>query len=148
MYEIFQLIHKALFFVVMALGLIVLVKAAMGLSSKSEFTESDRKMGLFFLISNHTQLLIGLVLYFLSPFGLKAFQDFGSDLLSNPEYKIYRKIAVDHISTNIIAIILITIGYSKNKRAIDSAVRHKNALIFYGLGLVLLLSRIPWDKLF
>jgi hypothetical protein len=145
MYEIFQLIHKALFFVVMALGLIVIVRAAMGLSSKSEFTESDRKMGLFFLISNHTQLLIGLILYlFLSPFGLKAFQDFGSEVMKIAEY---RKIAVEHISTNIIAIILITIGYSKNKRAFNDAAKHKNALIFYGLGLVLLLSRIPWDKL-
>jgi hypothetical protein len=147
MYEIFQLIHKALFFVVMALGLIVIVRAAMGLSSKSEFTESDRKMGLFFLISNHTQLLIGLVLYlFLSPLALEAIKNSGmAEVMKNP---VYRQIAVEHISTNIIAIILITIGYSKNKRAIDSAVRHKNALIFYGLGLVLLLSRIPWDKIF
>ncbi len=146
MYEIFQLIHKALFFVVLILGLIVLVKAAMGLNSKSEFTESDRKMGLFFLISNHTQLLIGLVLYlFLSPFGLKAFQDFGSEVMKIAEY---RKIAVEHISTNIIAIVLITIGYSKNKRAFNDVAKHKNALIFYGLGLVLLLSRIPWSKLF
>jgi hypothetical protein len=146
MYEIFQLIHKALFFVVMALGLVVLVKAAMGLSSKSEFTESDRKMGLFFMISNHTQLLIGLILYlFLSPFGLKAFQDFGSEVMKIAEY---RKIAVEHLTTNLIAIALITIGHSKNKRAFNSAVKHKNALIFYGLGLVLLLSRIPWDRLF
>jgi sensor histidine kinase YesM len=147
MYEIFQLIHKALFFVVMILGLAVLVRAAMGLSSKSEFTESDRKMGLFFLISNHTQLLIGLILYlFLSPLALEAIKNLGmAEVMKNP---VYRQIAVEHISTNIIAIILITIGYSKNKRAIDSAVRHKNALIFYGLGLVLLLSRIPWDKLF
>ena len=63
MYEIFQLIHKALFFVVMLLGLAVLVRAAMGLSGKMVFAETDRKLGLFFLISNHTQLLIGLVLY-------------------------------------------------------------------------------------
>ena len=146
MYEIFQLIHKSLFFVVMALGLAVLARGAMGLSAKSEFTETDRKIGLFFLISNHTQLLIGLVLYlFLSPFGLKAFTDFGSEVMKMADY---RKIAVEHISTNIIAIILITIGYSKNKRAINSAIKHKNALIFYSLGLILLLSRIPWDKLF
>jgi hypothetical protein len=146
MYEIFQLIHKALFFVVMLLGLVVLFRAVTGLSTKSAFTETDRKMGLFFMISNHTQLLIGLVLYlFLSPFGLKAFQEFGSEVMKIAEY---RKIAVEHMSTNIIAIILITIGHSKNKRAFDAAVKHKNALIFYGLGLVLLLSRIPWDKLF
>ena len=147
MYEIFQLIHKALFFVVMILGLAVLAKAAMGLSGKTTFAETDRKLGLFFLISNHTQLLIGLFLYlFLSPFGLNAITGLGmSEVMKNPEY---RQIAVEHVTTNIIAIILITIGYSKNKRAIDSAVRHKNALIFYGLGLVLLLSRIPWSKLF
>ena len=145
MYEIFQLIHKTLFFVVMMLGLIVIVRAVMGLNSKSDFTETDRKFGLFFLISNHTQLLIGLVLYlFLSPFGLKAFTDFGSEVMKITEY---RKIAVEHITSNIIAIVLITIGYSKNKRATDSLVRHKNALLFFGLGLVLLLSRIPWDKL-
>ncbi len=145
MYEVFQLIHKTLFFVVVILGLIVILRAVMGLNSKSDFTETDRKLGLFFLISNHTQLLIGLVLYlFLSPFGLKAFTDFGSEVMKIAEY---RKIAVEHILTNIIAIALITVGYSKNKRATDSLVRHKNALLFFGLGLVLLLSRIPWDKL-
>ena len=147
MYEIFQLIHKALFFVVMILGLAVLVKAAMGLSGKTAFAETDRKLGLFFLISNHTQLLIGLILYlFLSPFGLNAITGLGmSEVMKNPEY---RQIAIEHITTNIIAIILITIGYSKNKKAFGDVIKHKNALIFYGLGLVLLLSRIPWNKLF
>ena len=145
MYEIFQLIHKALFFVVMLLGLAVLAKAALGLSGKTAFAETDRKLGLFFMISNHTQLLIGLVLYlFLSPFGLKAFTDFGSEVMKIAEY---RKIAVEHITTNIIAIVLITIGYSKNKRAFGDIAKHRNALIFYGLGLLLLLSRIPWSKL-
>jgi hypothetical protein len=145
MYEIFQLIHKVLFFEVMVLGLVVIVRAAMGLISKTPFSETDRKLGLFFLISNHIQLLIGLVLYvFLSPFGLKAFTEFGSEVMKIAEY---RKIAVEHILTNVIAIALITVGYSKNKRATDALVRHKNALIFFGLGLVLLLSRIPWDKL-
>ena len=129
----------------MLLGLAVLAKAALGLSGKTAFAETDRKLGLFFMISNHTQLLIGLVLYlFLSPFGLKAFTDFGSEVMKIAEY---RKIAVEHITTNIIAIVLITIGYSKNKRAFGDIAKHRNALIFYGLGLLLLLSRIPWSKL-
>ena len=147
MYEIFQLIHKALFFVVMLLGLAVLAKAAMGLSGKTVFAETDRKLGLFFMISNHTQLLVGLILYlFLSPFGLNAITGLGmAEVMKNAEY---RQIAVEHVSTNIIAIVLITIGYSKNKRAFSNIAKHKNALIFYGLGLVLLLSRIPWSKLF
>ena len=146
MYEIFQLIHKALFFVVMLLGLAVLAKAALGLSGKTAFAETDRKLGLFFMISNHTQLLIGLVLYLvLSPFGLNAITGLGmAEVMKNAEY---RQIAVEHITTNIIAIVLITIGYSKNKRAFGDIAKHRNALIFYGLGLLLLLSRIPWSKL-
>ena len=146
MYEIFQLIHKALFFVVMLLGLAVLAKAALGLTGKTVFAETDRKLGLFFMISNHTQLLIGLVLYLvLSPFGLNAITGLGmAEVMKNAEY---RQIAVEHITTNIIAIILITIGYSKNKRAFGDIAKHRNALIFYGLGLLLLLSRIPWSKL-
>ena len=146
MYEIFQLIHKALFFVVMLLGLAVLAKAALGLSGKTAFAETDRKLGLFFMISNHTQLLIGLVLYLvLSPFGLNAITGLGmAEVMKNSEY---RQIAVEHITTNIIAIVLITIGYSKNKRAFGDIAKHRNALIFYGLGLLLLLSRIPWSKL-
>ena len=146
MYEIFQLIHKALFFVVMLLGLAVLAKAALGLSGKAAFAETDRKLGLFFMISNHTQLLIGLVLYLvLSPFGLNAITGLGmAEVMKNAEY---RQIAVEHITTNIIAIVLITIGYSKNKRAFGDVAKHRNALIFYGLGLLLLLSRIPWSKL-
>ncbi len=146
MYDLLKTIHHYLFFVVMVLGIFAIVKAVMGMSSKTAYTEGDRKTGLFFLISCHIQLLIGLVLYFFfSPFGLKAFQEFGSAVM---KMKDYRSIAVEHISTNIIAIILITIGYSKNKRLTDSAQRHKNVLIFFGLGIVLLISRIPWDRIF
>ena len=140
------MLFRSLFFVVMLLGLAVLAKAAMGLSGKTAFAETDRKLGLFFMISNHTQLLIGLVLYlFLSPFGLNAITGLGmAEVMKNAEY---RQIAVEHITTNIIAIVLITIGYSKNKRAFGDVAKHRNALIFYGLGLLLLLSRIPWSKL-
>jgi hypothetical protein len=146
MYDLFKTIHHYLFFVVLVLGLFAIAKAVVGMSSKVAYTDGDRKTGLFFLISCHTQLIIGLILYFfLSPLGLQAFQTLGSEVMKN---KDYRYMAVEHISANLIAIALITVGYSKNKRSTDSAQRHKNALIFFGLGLALLLSRIPWDRIF
>ena len=60
----------------------------------------------------------------------------------------YRKIAVEHILTNIIAIALITIGWSKHKKLINSEAKFKTFAIFYGLGLLLILSRIPWNLWF
>ncbi len=144
MYEILLHVHSYLRWVVLALAVVVLVKAVLGISSKAAFTEGDRKLGLFFMISCHVQLLIGLVLYFVySPFGLQAFSLGMKEVMGNAPY---RKIAVEHLFTMIVAIVLITIGHSKNKRETDSTKRFKNALIFFGIGLVLILAGIPWVR--
>jgi hypothetical protein len=55
-----------------------------------------------------------------------------------------RLTSLEHPLTNIIAIVLITIGWSKHKKAENSLAKFKSITIFYGLGLVLILSRIPW----
>jgi hypothetical protein len=45
----------------------------------------------------------------------------------------------------LIGIILITVGYIKAKKPGDDARRFRTVIIFYGLGLILILSRIPWQ---
>ncbi len=59
-----------------------------------------------------------------------------------------RLLAVEHPFINIIAIVLITIGWSKHKKVMESAKKFKLIAIFYGLGLLCLLSRIPWGQWF
>jgi hypothetical protein len=44
----------------------------------------------------------------------------------------------------IIAIILVTIGHAKAKRASEPAKKHKTILLFYAIGLILILASIPW----
>jgi hypothetical protein len=144
MYSIVSTVHIVLFVLVFILGINVIARALRGRSNNSLFTESDRKAGLFFMISLHTQLLIGLALYFLSPITDAALADFGA-AMKNPELRL---VAVEHISVNIIAIVLATVNNAKNKKAIADAAKHKNALIFTLAALVLILSRIPWKLLF
>ncbi|MEY4273205.1 MAG: hypothetical protein RL638_153 [Bacteroidota bacterium] len=145
MYSIVSNVHIALFVLVFILGINVIVRALRGRSSNALFTEADRKAGLFFMISLHTQLLIGLALYFfLSPITAAAFADFGAAMKDSQT----RLIAVEHISVNIIAVILATVNNAKNKKAIADAAKHKNALIFTLVALLLILSRIPWKLLF
>lgn len=110
-----------------------------GYLGKKPFTETNRKMALMGLISAHIQLLIGLVLYFVSPNGLSNFSG------SNMKDSGARLLMLEHPLTMIIAIVLITIGYSKAKKLTDSNARYKRILIFYTLGLILILSRIPWS---
>jgi hypothetical protein len=145
MYSIVSNVHIALFVLVFILGINVIVRALRGRSSNALFTEADRKAGLFFMISLHTQLLIGLALYFfLSPITAAAFADFGAAMKDSQT----RLIAVEHISVNIIAVVLATVNNAKNKKAIADAAKHKNALIFTLIALLLILSRIPWKLLF
>jgi hypothetical protein len=145
MYSIISTVHIVLFVLVFILGINVIVRALRGRTSNLLFTESDRKAGLFFMISLHTQLLIGLALYFFfSPITMAALADFGA-AMKNPEMRL---VAVEHVSMNIIAIVLATINNAKNKKAIADAAKHKNALIFTIVALVLILSRIPWNLLF
>ena len=133
MYGYIQPLHSYLAW--LALGLIILsVVAAM--LSKSVFKDTYRKIAKFGLITVHIQLLLGLTLYFISPMG---FSNLSGETMKD---SFTRLLAVEHPLMNIIAIILITIGHSQSKKLEDGS---KKILIFYTLGLVLLLSRIPWS---
>jgi hypothetical protein len=90
------------------------------------------------------QLLIGLLIYFISPNGFSAIQELGMGGLNSAA----RLLAVEHPAINIIAIILITIGWSRHKKFIEGKKKFKSIAVFYGLGLLLVLSRIPWGQWF
>ena len=140
MYTIIQKFHSGWAYVALLVLVIAVVNALVGMSSKKEFTPKDRKIALFGLIGIHVQLLVGVILYFVSPFGLPAFGQMSD--------KALRLTSLEHPLINIIAIILITIGWSKHKKLTTSESKFKTFSIFYGLGLVLILSRIPWSLWF
>lgn len=139
MYIGLQHLHSWLAYLVLAaLGIIFLYVLANFFSDKP-FTEKVRKASLVGLIVSHLQLLAGLVLYFVSPKGLS---NFSGEAMGDAMSRLYM---LEHPLTMIVAIILITVGYSKAKNGEDDAGRYKKILIFYGLGLFLMLLRIPWS---
>src|SRR6218665_2386590 len=138
MYNFLQKFHSGWAYLALLLLLVAVVNAIIGVTSKKEFTAKDRKIALFALIGTHTQLLIGLILYFVSPLGKAAFGQ-----MSNAELRLT---SLEHPLINLIAIILITIGWSTHKKAADSNTKFKKITIFYAIGLLLILSRIPWNN--
>ena len=42
----------------------------------------------------------------------------------------------------IFAVVLITVGHSKSKKAADAVLKHRTVAIFYGLALVIILAAI------
>jgi len=132
-------------YIVLLILILAVVNAFIGWFGKKEFRfDKDLRVSLFALILSHIQLLVGLVLFFVSANGLKAIQTLGMGGLNAPA----RLVAVEHPFTNILAIALITIGWSRHKKKMEDGAKFKSIAIFYGLGLLLILSRIPWGQWF
>ena len=138
MYDFIQKAHSSWAYLVLLVLLIAVINALTGFTSKKEFLPKDRQISLFALIATHLQLVIGLVLYFVSPLGLASFGQ-----MSNAPLRLT---SLEHPLVNIIAIVLITVGWSKHKKATSGEGKFKMILIFYALGLLLILSRIPWNN--
>ena len=122
--------HSGLRYVVLALLI-----AAVGIAfSKWQNDEhGDSKIYTYALISCHIQLLLGLILYFISP--KVDFSMMGE--------KLYRFFSVEHISMMLVAIVLITIGRVRSRKS-EAGDKHRTILFYYVMGLVLIVMAIPW----
>lgn len=132
--------HSLLRYILLALILIAIFKSFSGWFGKKQYLPGDKKVALFTLITAHLQLVLGLVLYFISPMVQTGLSDMGF-AMKDPSLRFW---AVEHISMMIIAIILITVGYSTAKRGKDDEAKHKKIAIFYTLALIVIFIAIPW----
>lgn len=127
-YKFFLEFHSGFRYIVVILVLAAIFVAFAGLFGKKPYTEGNRKLNLFALISAHTQLLIGLVLYFLSPF-----VKFSGGVMKDADARYW---TVEHVAMMIFAIVLITIGHSKSKKASLPSEKHRVIALFYLLAFV------------
>ena len=128
--------HSGLRWVVLFLLIAATLKALMKWRSNAPFTEGDRKLNLFTMISAHVQLLLGFTLFFTSP----KVKMSGLDM-KDP---IGRFFTMEHSVMMILAVVLITIGYSKSKKAAEESKKFKTAFTYFLIGLLVLLAGIPW----
>ncbi|MBT8284263.1 MAG: hypothetical protein HKO75_02690 [Flavobacteriaceae bacterium] len=143
--EILQNVHSYLAYIVLVLLFLAVANAITGLVSNRMFTMGkDLRLSLFTLILGHIQLLVGIILWFISASGFSAIKTLGMGGLNSAA----RLLAVEHPFVNILALALITIGWSRHKRFMEGKKKFKSIALFYGLGLVLILSRIPWAQWF
>jgi hypothetical protein len=59
-----------------------------------------------------------------------------------------RLTSLEHPLINVLAIAAITIGWSKHKKIVSNVAKFKSIAIFYAIGLILILIRIPWHLWF
>jgi len=146
MYTTVQFLHSWWAYLLVLVVFIATVNSLMGFFGNKEYQPKDFRLALFALIVTHIQFLIGLVLFFVSPFALQAIRNNGmGEVMKDSNLRL---LAIEHPLIMIIAVVLITIGYSKHKKKLVSKPKFKVLSIFYTLALVLMLSRIPWAQWF
>ena len=118
------------------IALVLLLLAIYNAFTAKEYEKKHRLANMFAMISLHTQLLIGLALYFTS-----AKVQFTEGWMKVALYRFY---GMEHLMGMIIAIVLVTIGHSKSKKATESSDKFKAIKIWYVLALILILAFIPW----
>ena len=145
MYSLLKNIHSYWAYLVLLVLILGILNAIVGKIKGKDFESRDLRLSLFGLIFSHIQLLIGLILYFVSPW-FDQWSNLGmGGVMKDAQVRLY---LVEHPFTNILAIVLITMGWSIHKRQSDPGKKFLRITLFYGLGLLLLLSRIPWDTWF
>jgi hypothetical protein len=143
MYLTMLALHSVLRWLVLGAGLIAVVRAAAGLSGRP-FTATDSAAARWFVVSLDVQVLVGLILYgALSPLTATALRDMGS-AMSQP---LLRYWAVEHLTGMIVALALAHIGRARIRKGTTDPARHRAALVFFGLALLIMLIAIPWPGL-
>jgi hypothetical protein len=141
MYIYFKTVHSYWAFFVLFILVAAIFNAFIGRYTGKEFSTKDLRISLFGLIFSHIQLLIGLILYFVSPW-FDQWTEIGIGVMKDTQTRLY---LVEHPLINILAIFLITMGWSMHKRQSESSKKFLRIILFYSLGLLLLLSGIPWS---
>lgn len=131
------IIHSLVRWLILLFGIWAVIRAFIGVSGKSAYGASDAKAGLFFMIFLDIQMLLGILLLFVSPY---VSFDMGTTM-KTPGLRFF---TVEHTIMAIIAIALVHIGRGKIKKLTDDAKKHRTALIFFGLALIVILALIPW----
>lgn len=146
MYQAIQTVHSYWAYMVVLVVTLATINALVSFFTKKEYMPKDFRISLFALIVTHLQLLIGIVIFFVSPLVVwfSGTHKVG-DIMKDATLRLYN---VEHPMVMILTVVFITIGYSKHKKKLISPTKFKTLSIFYAIAWVLLLSRIPWANWF
>lgn len=132
-------IHSFAAWTLLLLLLISSVAAIVKRRREGTYGQGDKNLFLITMILSHVQLILGFVLFFTSQKVV-----FSDQTMSEA---IYRFFTVEHPVLMIIAVILITVGYSKSRKAAEDRLKFKRIYVYYLIGLAVILLRFPYKYL-
>ncbi len=143
MYNNLLHIHSWLRWAFLLAALYPIVRSFYGMMYGKQFTKQDNTAATILLALAHTMLLLGIILFFLSPTIQGALEQGMSAIMKDPTL---RPLVIEHPACMIISVALIQIGRIKSKSAYEDRVKHRRTYMYYGIALIIILSMIPWES--
>ena len=134
MYSFLLHLHSGFRYLVMLLVVVAILVAFVGWFGKKSYTDGNRKLNLFAMIGAHTQLLIGLILFFVSPL-----VQFTSNTMKDSTTRYW---TMEHSVMMLFALALITIGHARSKKAVLHEAKFRAIAISYSLALLVIVVAI------
>ena len=134
MHSLLLLFHSTIRYFVLIFLILVIVRSLMGWMSKKEYGKMDDKVSLWLFMLTHTQLLIGLILFFVSPVVIFS----GASMKDS----VARYWLVEHNTMMLIAIVLISIARISIKKIADATAKYKRLFILNTIALVVIIAAI------
>lgn len=134
-------IHNILRWVILGLGILTIVRMVWGWVSQKIWTPFDKKIQMFFVIALDSQLLVGLLLYFVfSDITKAAFANFGTAMNNS----ILRFFSLEHLAILIPAIFLAHYTSSSVAKESNQHKKFRKSALLYTIVMLLIISGIPW----
>ena len=131
--------HSIIAYFTLVAILVAIIYIGYAWLNKKPFSGEAKIIAQVAMGATHIQFLMGIILYIVSPLGLSnasaaAMQD-----------SVSRLYMLEHPLMMLMGVIFISIGFITSAKLSDDKEKQKKIVVFYSLGLLFILSRIPWN---
>jgi hypothetical protein len=135
-YQIIKHSHSGLRWIVILLLLTAIMSSFFKMLIKSNYKKFDKVLSIASLSSVHLQIILGIILYFISPKVI-----FKAESMSNSMLRFF---LVEHVILMLLSATVISIGFRITKKTSLPYDKHLNTFLFYTASLLLIVFSIPW----
>lgn len=140
MYVTLLQVHNVTRWLVLVAALVAIAAAVHGLLAGRRWDRLSRIASAAFVGTLDLQVILGLILFVVSPLVRSALADMGA-AMGTSELRFF---VVEHSVLMVVAAVVAHVGSVAARRATTDPARHIRALTLYGAALALVLFAIPW----
>ena len=136
-------VHAVMQWCILGIGIVAVARALAGGSGRKPWTAADDRLSLAFTAFLDLQLLIGIVLFLYSPITVLGRHELDLTFRSS----VLRFFTFVHPTLMIAAVAVAHVARIRIRRSADPVARHRQAALYVGLTLAIILAAIPWPFL-